>query len=265
MGDAFTAVADDAAAIYRNPAGLSQLRRPEAEATATATNRDLTDRQESLSYARPLGDKAGGGFGYLHVEGSVIDSRRFFGSYGRLISDRLSLGLGLKLYAEDLSPAGYSDDSAATAGLDLGLLLTPNERWALGVLIRDVNQPEAEFANGQAKHAAVLRGGLAYRPVKGATVSADMEMEDAFAVLDVPTFSFGIEVEAVEGLDLRAGYSLLAPNRIPFGGPLSRPTAGLGFKIPRTDLFVDYAFIYVFNIEDPGDVSYHLVSVRIGL
>ncbi|HEX4046465.1 MAG TPA: hypothetical protein VH309_01450, partial [Elusimicrobiota bacterium] len=58
MGDAFTALADDAYAIHYNPAGLAQLDRPQFSAAYTKLYVGLTDGSDlgtsQLVYAQPL-------------------------------------------------------------------------------------------------------------------------------------------------------------------------------------------------------------------
>lgn len=247
MGEAFTAVADDAEAIYRNPAGLAQLVHTEIATMVTLTNRDSINYQESIVYVQPLGEGAAGGVGYVHLKDSVVDSHQFIGSYGYQVTDRLSLGGSVKFYAEDLFPSGYSNDKASSAGLDLGALCKISEKWTGGLLIQNINLPEAKFENGIVRHSLNFRTGLAYKPNPKTILTLDMDFQNISQRLEIPKFYLGIDLKGKIGL--RTGlYGISWKSST---SNLKYWTAGISFAL------LDYTFLY-----NSGNAYCHILGFK---
>jgi hypothetical protein len=131
FGGAFTAVADDASAIYYNPAGLVQLENRQVMVS-------LIDYPADISYsfvgvAMPVGIGGVIGFGYYGLDAGEIDVTTHqhpngvdgwtFGakdyalslSYGRFLTDRFSLGVTVKLIDEL-----YEEERATGWAADVG-------------------------------------------------------------------------------------------------------------------------------------------------
>lgn len=131
FGGAFTAVADDASAIYYNPAGLVQLENRQVMVS-------LIDYPADISYsfvgvAIPVGIGGVVGFGYYGLDAGEIDVTTHqhpngvdgwtFGakdyalslSYGRFLTDRFSLGVTVKLIDEL-----YEEERATGWAADVG-------------------------------------------------------------------------------------------------------------------------------------------------
>jgi len=90
MGDAFTALADDAYAVHYNPAGLAQLDRPQFSAAYSKLYLGLTDGSDlgssQLVYAYPLAHGKNGvlGFGWDRFSLSgLYTEQTLTASYGR--------------------------------------------------------------------------------------------------------------------------------------------------------------------------------------
>ena len=142
MSGAASALADDAAALYWNPAGLGTLARQELAFSHTQWLEGAA--YEQLLYAHPHAKLGGFGaqfssLGYGSIDsyseggaktGSVSASDRLFGvGWGSpLLLDRLRVGLGLKYVQETL--AGRS---ASAFAADLGALASVVETPAYGV------------------------------------------------------------------------------------------------------------------------------------
>lgn len=112
LSGAFTAAADDASALFFNPAGLKELDRPEASMQYGRLVNGLDDgsavSQAMLVYARPLSGRGAAAFSYssLKVAG-LYEERMLSAGYGRsFLEGRLGLGLTLKHLH-----AGYGGDS----------------------------------------------------------------------------------------------------------------------------------------------------------
>lgn len=131
FGGAFTAVADDASAIYYNPAGLVQLENRQVMVS-------LIDYPADISYsfvgvALPVSVGGVIGFGYYGLDAGDIDVTTHqhpngvdgwtFGakdyalslSYGRFLTDRFSLGVTVKLIDEL-----YEEERAMGWAADVG-------------------------------------------------------------------------------------------------------------------------------------------------
>lgn len=147
MGNTFTAVADDADASIWNPAGLTQLSRPQI--TAAHTQWIQGGQHDSWAYAHPT---KGGTFAAsvvtLAYEGierrteDTDDAEGTFGSldgayglsYGRTVLDHLSLGLGMTFVRQSLD----SESAAVPTGTVGALWKTPISFLTLGTAVRNI-------------------------------------------------------------------------------------------------------------------------------
>jgi hypothetical protein len=167
MGSAYVALSHDATAVYWNPAGLSQLPKREihvqhAEQFGGSINHDL------LAFGLPI-TNGGIGVGLVRtgVDGITLttleDPTRPIGpdnrpivtnvvgttdyifrlAYGRIINQKLHLGLGLKIIRRDLT-VGVGNGF----GLNLGLTYLPAPAIRIGAMIRDITRTRIAFPNG---------------------------------------------------------------------------------------------------------------------
>ena len=147
LGEAFTAVADDANATVWNPAGLARLPRPEI--VGTHTQWIQSGRHDALAGAYPT---AVGSFGvsavtlsYEGIEKRTEDTDAADGTfssldaaytlaYGRPLGDRLSLGMGLSYIRQTLEGV-----SAGTPAGSVGALWqSPIFGLTLGAAVRNI-------------------------------------------------------------------------------------------------------------------------------
>ena len=127
MGDAFTALADDAYAIHYNPAGLAQLDRPQFSAAYSKLYLGLSDGSDlgtsELMYAHPLAGGKNGvlGFGWERFSLSgLYTEQTLTASYGRRIwtsetGAQLLAGLNLKYLTHS-----FTAGAEASNAFDLG-------------------------------------------------------------------------------------------------------------------------------------------------
>lgn len=131
MGEAFVAIANDATAVYYNPAGLTQLYDREIVFTHVEYPAEITYDFVGLAY--PLYDFGGVlGFGLYMLNGGDFEETtyehplgtgRLFGareyalalSYGRSLTDRFSIGVTMK-FIDEL----YEDERASGWAADVG-------------------------------------------------------------------------------------------------------------------------------------------------
>jgi len=201
MGEAFTAVSDDASAILWNVAGLSQIDDPEINLLHASQWEGLND--EFLGFALPVSDDLTLGFGaaYDHLSSfnSTSDPSAETGSVSNLLLEggvakkfgsHLSVGLGLKFLHSNLAglkASGYGVDAGAMVDL-AGRLLT------LGAAVQNVGRMGAMGDGGTEKLPTTYRGGLALRPLDKVNVRALLSVEGRGSVDGDPVLQTGAEI-----------------------------------------------------------------------
>lgn len=149
MGGAFTAIADDAAAVYWNPAGIGVTHSARHQGLLMYRTMSLGRSQTALAYTQNLRASGGGvGLAFIHVGVNGIDGRDLNGqhtgeltdsenallfSFSPAIHPKLSVGITMKLLLYRLA-----GQSAKGFGGDIGIMAHPLDRWQVGILLRDV-------------------------------------------------------------------------------------------------------------------------------
>jgi hypothetical protein len=171
LGRTFVGLADDASAIYINPAGLARLKDWEIDTMSGKFLEDYSYLSLSGLYPTPYGNfglglggySIGGAFATKVVEGSdpadpiyevdmsqpqISNSNyvytlsyasgleRFAKSLGW--ADKVSLGANLKMFNVGLSGDSITNGSATGTQMDLGLLFTPHKSVTLGAAFQNV-------------------------------------------------------------------------------------------------------------------------------
>ena len=211
MGDAAVAVADDAFAPYFNPAGLAGI------TGATLGN----------SYVKPYGVS----FSEQMYVGGVIPASPTFGNFGfgvrrfavtyedvdletettytvahgiRLYEDlhtTMSIGTALNFYSLEFGEtvSGIDPGSDVVGGLDVGLLVTLHRRTRIGVMVKNLNNPQ--IGEDTEELTSRLHGGVAYLPYDGVTTTFEFEN-----TLEGETqYHAGVEFSVFGDLFLRGG------------------------------------------------------------
>lgn len=194
MGSAFTAIADDASAVYYNPAGLQHI--------------GFQLGQESLDWERTAHDEstltmlAWKGVGYINFLQSQKQASSIRGQYYGW-SGGGSHGLSWGLTYKELNAQGK--------GIDIGLLCHITDEMSIGVLGQNI-----AFQN--LAYPFVLRTGMAFSPMKDTLkFSADV-VHSAEAV---PRLFSGMEWTLFNQLSVRGG---LAEGQATYG--ISLPLIG---------------------------------------
>ena len=253
LGNSFVAVADNADAVFANPAGLGQVSQRQVAYTnvsllyAGIEGDDLG--QHVVSYAQPLGDKMGLGLGYERIGSSLMSENGAFVSLSYQVERRLQVGLSAKYLfwsvgaiPDDNGRADpLSNQSAGNVGVDLGLLWqSPVQGAQVGLLLKNINQPNVAYGEvaGDADAGALpmdVHVGVGYRLSGQSLVSVQYVRRDLTGEGSDHGLVVGGETQLVEGLLLRAGgRRLLAEDA---GGGLN---AGLGYQ--WNQLVFDYAY-----------------------
>ena len=252
LGNSFVAIADNADAVFANPAGLGQVSQRQVSYTnvsllyAGIEGDDLG--QHVVSYAQPLGEKMGLGLGYERIGSSLMSENGAFVSLSYQVERRLQVGLSAKYLfwsvgaiPDDNGRADpLSNQSAGNVGVDLGLLWqSPMQGAQVGVLLKNINQPNVAYGEVQGdEDAGALpmdaHVGVGYRLSSQSLVSVQYVRRDV-AGEGENGLVVGGETQLVEGLLLRAGGRRLLDEDA--GGGLN---AGLGYQ--WNQLVFDYAY-----------------------
>ncbi|MBN2406372.1 MAG: hypothetical protein JXJ19_01635 [Elusimicrobia bacterium] len=251
MGDAFTAVADDAYALYWNPAGLVEL----DDNYFSFMHRDLFGlgliNYNYFGFINP--DVGGGnaGFGWIRlgttqdVEFLDYSENTYIFSYGRKLEgwlgedsrymivkklkpviDRMSIGTGLKYYYVD-----YGEGKSTGYGADLALRYS-RSRIRLGLVFSDIVASQLRWDTGENENIENnLRAGIAYC-AGGFSASVDVdEITRNYRKVHVGTEKLILR----KILALRAGIFSPSVN-------IWNLTCGFGFNIKN--FIIDYAYEY---------------------
>ena len=151
MGGAFSAVADDATAIFWNPAGLSQIGSQEVMVTQ-ADLYGIGIQDNFVAFALPVTMNQTAAVGWYR---SAFDDdelgfgeNRFDLSYAVRARSWLSVGGTVKYLTRATDLDGVDVASGSGRGLDLGLMATPWKGLRLGLVAQDVFDTEIKFDEG---------------------------------------------------------------------------------------------------------------------
>jgi outer membrane protein OmpA-like peptidoglycan-associated protein len=242
MGECFTGLADDASAIYWNPAGLGQLKGHHF--ALSHQEWFLGIRDEVGHAALPLGE---GTFGlglvytgdpnvrYWDPEGEVFEE---FNSWNGMLT--AGYGFNIDNYELGASVTGVYQDLLTETGMagaiDVGGVgHYVDDALTVGVALRHLGVMS-------------LPGGMEYLPMEAA-LGAAYKMDNMFrftfdAVVPVfdnnPNFRAGFEFSPIDLLALRVGYRT-GPVDLSGLGYLAGLTGGLGVTLGNFG--VDYAFV----------------------
>ena len=259
LGDAFTSRADDASAVYWNPAGLASLPTRELLAEHDVYLEDVSINR--LAYAHPLGAAGSGprraigaSFSYLSFSGiearsgntaqpdGTFGASDLFGtiSYAHSLSESLSVGASAKFIQQRLG-VYHAEGYAA----DLGVIQRFG-RWRWGAVVANLG-PAMKFVDSSYSLPWSVRGGAAYT-TGPACWSAEAELLKG----EDPIYRMGVEYLFGGALALRGGYSSRsgATQHALKGGALGSIDGGAaallgltaGFGLRLASYSVDYAF-----------------------
>jgi hypothetical protein len=252
MGEAFCAVADDAIAIYWNPAGLVRISCNEATFTHIEWFQGID--YEFVGYAQPIGDSGGFGAGYCLLQTGEITKtledkwgvyagedgtftvrdQALTVSYSHKLNESISTGMNLKLIHQD-----NAGKTASGYAFDFGSICqTPLDGLSLGLNLQNMG-PKIKFISQADRLPFNIKLGGAYRrPSDAFTFAVDLNLPLS-KNLDC---NVGTEYWIRHIVALRAGYnSRLRGNELDsshLGDGLS-----MGFGIIVKSLQLDAAYI----------------------
>ena len=236
MGETAVAVPDGPYATYHNPGLLASNLLSGASASYV--------RPFGLSYTdhyhvgAALPAKAGlGGFGIgltmfkvEYEEVNLLEETQLSLGYGHtLYSDMhatIDLGGSINMYHVDLGETVTGDDpgSDTVLGVDLGLAVRLHKRTRLGVLVKNLNNPQIGLDDEELPKRLIA--GASYEPYDGVITTFEIDNE----LGRDSQYHGGVEMMVLEGFALRAGV-ITNPNKL---------TAGFGYH--TNGVGVDYGF-----------------------
>jgi hypothetical protein len=255
MGEAFVALADDASAIYYNPAGLTQLSGPQATFDYVRYVADIDYAFAGIAF--PAGS-IGGYFGvglYALDAGDILKttyadpygkSGEYFGfqdfaatfSYGRNLTDRFSVGTTVKLITEKLEQF-----RSIVWAADVGTSYNTGYRgFTISMVISNfgpdghVTHPTIDYPADDTPLPINFKFGSSIRMIDGGVHKAILAAEGSHPADNLEKYQAGVEYWYNEMFALRVGGK--------FNYDIGGLTAGAGLRLPwgDRDLRVDYGF-----------------------
>ncbi len=261
LGNAFTALADDAYSMYYNPAGLVQLNRSELTAYYAKLFSGLTDGssidRSFLAYAHPLKKRhATLGLSYLSLSLAGLYSETTIGlSYAQAFGERWNLGTTMKFLKKSFGSDEYTQNainvdsgaqlgaadplfaqngtSKSGTGFDIGGQYRINKIYGLGIAIMNINSPNMALSSSDTDQvSSIYKIGLA-RHTKVSGIDADISMRKFTS--EELRFNMGGERWFQSGIGMRAGIGF---------GQRQYQVTSLGFSYRWQNLELGYALIY---------------------
>jgi len=262
MGAAFTSVADDASAVYWNPAGVARITRNVIALNHCDWAADIAFSQVAYVFD----PKYVPGMLAVHARSLYMpeqlvrtvykpegDGRKFDNgdvgvglTYARSLTDKFSAGLTFNYLHSSLA-----DITATAYTFDFGTLYdTGYQSLRIGMSIQNIGT-EMEYIDRAVKMPTVFRVGMSMSVFENAEYTVLTAAEFSHPPDNNERANLGTEVGYRDFLHLRAGYG--------FGYDADGLGLGLGFKVP-TSLNAEAAIDYAYT-----DMSYlggiHRVSV----
>ena len=221
MSGAFSALADDASALFWNPAGLARVGHQEFSASH-ANLYDTSIRDDLVSFVLPLSPDRAMAVDWYHsgFDDGVLgfsENRMTLGGAIKVLP-WLWAGAGGKILTRGTSLDGLSITSGRGFGLDFGLLASPADGWRVALVGQDLTGTSLRAPEGQKELAYPrnLRFGTSYAWSNLGTAAVDVD----------DRWHLGVEATPFPLVALRGGVE-----KDRHGIEAATWSMGLGFKV----------------------------------
>lgn len=232
LGNAFTAVAEDASTVFYNPAGLTNVNEELMLGFSNLYNQKFSEFKTVAAVAN-LPWKIGSiGFGARIMDVnfedfSLMSEQTWSLAYGvNLVKDihsTISVGTSANLYNLSFE----SDDKDSAVGIDVSGLAILHQRTRFGFSVTNINNPKMGVTN-QNELPRKMAMGIAYIPYDGVITSLEMKKDFAKET----EFMAGVESRLFENFSLRAGVHQ------------NPATYSAGASFYMSGIKLDYAYTY---------------------
>jgi hypothetical protein len=257
MGETFAGIADDANAIYWNPAGLPLIENY-GFYFMHANLYNVSGLQSNyLSFFLPFAENLAFGVDWFNIgfgdDEIEVSDQKINLALGYKISDKLSLGLNLKHLRfegtyRDLQRKPFDTALASGFGADASLLYQFSNKLRLGLMAHDVTGTKVKYDSSRSDlvQPRNFRYGAAYWLRKNLLLAADID----------DRIHLGGELKPASFIALRAG---LQKDRHTDEGLTYAFGAGLDMKLLRQTLRLDYAYTVPPALPDMSTFSVSLL------
>lgn len=210
MGGAFTALSDDASALYINPAGLFLIDSYTIYGEYGEASYGVSDREGKLELVVPFGRVAAGlgAFRNKHTDGSTAE-QIVAGASGRILEGTqdsyFSIGGNIRVGRISYSVlCGCADDRVSNNGItgDLGFILRPLPVISFGYAVNNIFDVDIETAYSAGNWHRIHRWGISLFWEQKVVISYDQEHSSGRI-----RRSYGFTYRTVVPLELMAGFS----------------------------------------------------------
>lgn len=272
MGNALTAVTNGEISPYYNPAlsAFSQNR----TAMATFSILSLDRYLNFLNYTQTVKPTAGLSFGIINAGVRKIDGRnsdgmhtedystyenQIFLSFSNRIDDRISIGVGIKLYHSKL----FEKVTSTTVGFDVGVGLQLTDNISMGAVLQDLGSkyiwdtkpiyPDPYGKTTTDKFPSLRRIGIAYLLPNGiGTITTEFENSSAKS----NTLRIGAEYFIAAYFIVRGGIDRLDFSEHKTG---AKPSLGFTVKKPYDTWTPSVTYGFVFESFAPHGM--HVITI----
>ncbi len=255
LGGAFTAISDDANALFYNPAGLSNLKKAELTSNYGRLFMGLDDNSSIgssfVGYAHPTEKYGTPGISWYNLSlSNLYDETAIALSYSYPFSKYISAGASVKNLSRAFGSDDYTKTAINTTGDeirlegdpvfdngkksqvitgDVGLFYSYSRNISIGISAKNITKPDIGLMNTD-KLSAVYRGGFAYKGddylFSFETVSKDS---------DINILTGAEKWFSQKNIAIRGGLSL---------GSRRWRTISIGSSIRFDNFSFDYAFLW---------------------
>jgi hypothetical protein len=258
LGNAYTALANDAYGVTSNPAGLARLPYTELNGMHLIYVEDTA--YEYASFAHPFGETRGIGAAIQYFRPGDVEGRNESGEpIGDISGSYAAFNLG---YGQRVGPvalgitgkairASIDDVSASAFAMDAGAQWQPKSELTLGAVLQNVGSKLKFISEGDSLPLLARLGG-AYRLWEKLTFTG----EGVYRKSGPLSFHSGVEYMSAEGFSIRSGYTTERTKEM---SALAGLSVGVGMNLWGHEL--GYTWI---PLGDFGHSHYLSFSLRFG-